>query len=281
MPRELFLLIFFLCAIQMLSALRLTNCNGVRSLKTVGGYVRSSHSKITAFDQSKTISSVNTDHTVHTGHANLKNTAPVILGIAGGSASGKTTLAKAIIQSLGSEHVSFIGHDSYYHELPHLSVKERAEVNFDHPSSLDTQLLIQHIQNLKNGKSVHVPIYDFSSHARTGNTEEVIPKKIIIIDGILIFSEPQLLNLMDMKIFVDTDDDIRLIRRIKRDITERKRSIDSIITQYQYTVRPMHLLYVEPSKRCADIIVPAGDGIQPVALDMCVSRLREIIQMQH
>jgi uridine kinase len=203
--------------------------------------------------------------------------APVILGIAGGSASGKTTLAKAIIKELGAEHVSFIGHDSYYKELAHLSIEERANVNFDHPSSLDTKLLVHHLQKLKDGEAVDVPIYSFATHTRTAHTELVTPRSIVIVDGILIFAEPELLSLMDMKVFVDTDDDLRLIRRIKRDISERNRTVDAVMTQYMRTVRPMHLLYVEPSKRFADIIVPAGQGIQPVALDMCVSRLREII----
>lgn len=210
----------------------------------------------------------------------IVGTGPVIVGIAGGSASGKTTLAKAIIKTLGSEHVSFIGHDSYYKELTHIPLEQRADVNFDHPSSLDTNLLVQHLHRLKNGENVQVPIYDFATHTRTAKTELVTPRSIIIVDGILIFAEPQLMSLMDMKIFVDTEDDLRLIRRMKRDISERQRSVDSVISQYQRTVRPMHLIYVEPSKRGADIIVPASQGIQPVALDMCVSRLREIIN-QH
>lgn len=204
---------------------------------------------------------------------------PVIVGIAGGSASGKTTLARAIIKTLGTEHVSFIGHDSYYKELSHIPLQARAEVNFDHPKALDTSLLVQHLIQLKNGEAVNVPIYDFATHTRTENIELIAPRPIIIVDGILIFAEPELLSLMDMKIFVDTEDDLRLIRRIKRDITERQRSIESVISQYTKTVRPMHLLYVEPSKRGADIIVPAGQGIQEVALDMCVSRLREIINL--
>ncbi|KAJ1413004.1 P-loop containing nucleoside triphosphate hydrolase protein [Ochromonadaceae sp. CCMP2298] len=203
--------------------------------------------------------------------------APVVVGIAGGSASGKTTLARAIINALGEEHVSFLGHDSYYKELSHLSMDERASNNFDHPDALDTSLMITHLMELKQGKTVQVPIYDFATHTRTAATESLTPRRIIILDGILIFAEPELLPLMDMKIFVDTDDDIRLIRRIQRDIKERNRSVDSVMEQYVNTVRPMHQLYVEPSKRGADIIVPAGQGIQTVALDMCVSRLREII----
>jgi len=204
---------------------------------------------------------------------------PVVVGIAGGSASGKTTLARAIIQKLGAEHVSFVTHDSYYKDLSHLSMEERKSVNFDHPDSLETSLLVEHILELKRGKQVDVPIYDFGNHMRTSETDCVSARRIIIIDGILIFSEPELMKLMDMKIFVDTEDDIRLIRRINRDIKERQRTVESVIEQYQNTVRPMHQLYVEPSKRGADIIVPAGQGIQTVALDMCVSRLREIINV--
>lgn len=202
---------------------------------------------------------------------------PVIVGIAGGSASGKTTLARAIINNLGEEHISFVGHDNYYKNLCHLSLEERAKVNFDHPDSLDTPLLIEHIRALREGKQVHIPTYDFNTHSRTSSYDLVQPRKIIIVDGILIFSEPELLQLMDMKIFVDTADDIRLIRRISRDTLERGRTVDSVIDQYLRTVRPMHDLYVEPSKRRADIILPAGDGIAPAALEMCVSRLREII----
>ena len=208
------------------------------------------------------------------------NYEPVIVGIAGGSASGKTTFAKAIIDALGPDHVSLIGHDSYYKELSHMSIDERSATNFDHPASLDTSLLIHHINMLKRGHDVHVPIYDFATHSRTGATQLVTPSRIIIVDGILIFAEPELVQLLDMKIFVDTDDDIRLIRRIQRDIDERGRTVSSVIDQYTRTVRPMHQLYVEPSRRGADIIVPASnDGITPnqVALDMCVSRLREII----
>ena len=202
---------------------------------------------------------------------------PVVLGIAGGSASGKTTLAKMIIDIVGKEHISFIGHDSYYRDLRHLSLEERSNINFDHPNSLDTDLLIEHIKQLKMGKQVNIPCYDFTTHSRTPETSVIMPRKIIIVDGILIFSEPKLLDLMDMKIFVDTEDDMRLIRRINRDTNERGRNVQSVIDQYIKTVRPMHQLYVEPSKRNADIIVPAGQGIQAVALDMCVSRLREII----
>jgi uridine kinase len=205
------------------------------------------------------------------------NLSPVIVGIAGGSGSGKTTLTKAIGSVLGEEYVSFLSHDSYYKDLRQLSMEERNKVNFDHPDSLDTALLEQHVRDLKQGKSVQVPVYDFKTHSRTLESITVVPRQIVIVDGILLFAEPELVKQFDMKIFVDTEDDIRLIRRLQRDVAERQRTVESVIEQYCKTVRPMHQLYVEPSKRKADIIVPAGQGIQAVALDMCVSRMREII----
>ena len=201
----------------------------------------------------------------------------MILGIAGGSGSGKTTLTNAIISELGDEYVTTISHDSYYKDFSYLSLEERDHLNWDTPNSLDSELLELHLQQLKLGKSVQIPVYDFKTHSRLTKTIEVKPKRIIIVDGILIFAEKGLIDQMDMKIYVDTEDDIRLIRRIQRDTTERQRTVQSVIDQYVQTVRPMHHLYVEPSKRYADIIVPAGKGIQAVALDMCVSRLREII----
>lgn len=163
--------------------------------------------------------------------------------------------------------------------MNHLPFNDRAKINYDHPDSLETSLLISHIKQLKQGESIAVPSYDYNQHARTDVTTLLDPRKIIIIDGILIFSDPELLSLMDIKIFVDTDDDIRLIRRITRDTKERSRSLESVIEQYSKFVRPMHQLFVEPSKRKADIIVPAGEGIQTAALDLCVSRLREIINV--
>lgn len=205
---------------------------------------------------------------------------PVIVGIAGGSASGKTTFAKAIIEELGDEHISLIGHDNYYKDLQHIAPHERSKVNFDHPDSLDTELLCSHLIALKAGSPVAIPTYDFTTNSRAPAVLQVNPSRIVIVDGILLFSDPSLLKLMDMKIFVDTDDDIRLIRRIQRDTAERGRQMDQVIQQYLQTVRPMHQTYVEPSKRRADIIVPAGQGIQPVALHMCVSRLREIISLR-
>ena len=203
---------------------------------------------------------------------------PVIIGIAGGSASGKSTLTKQIVNALGEEHISYISHDSYYKDLSHLSLQERAVTNFDHPDSLDTYLLKQHIVALKNGEEVDTPVYDFTTHSRISDkTVKVEARRIVIVDGILLFSDPELCDVLDMKIYVDTDDDIRLIRRIKRDTVERGRSVDSVIEQYQKYVRPMHEMFVEPSKRKADIIVPASQVVSTVALEMCVSRLREII----
>lgn len=203
---------------------------------------------------------------------------PVIVGICGGTGSGKTTLTKAIVERLGKEHVSLISHDSYYRDLQHLPVEERAEVNFDHPAALDSSLLSTHIDMLKEGIPIQCPVYDFTTHSRKKDEYvRIDPSKIVLVDGILIFAEPKILESMDMKIFVDTADDIRFMRRLQRDVAERARTVDSIVSQYQKTVRPMHKLFVEPSRRSADIIVPSCDGIQEVALDMVVSRLRELI----
>lgn len=203
---------------------------------------------------------------------------PVIVGICGGTGSGKTTLTKAIVERLGEEHVSLISHDSYYRDLQHLTVEERAEVNFDHPAALDSSLLSTHIDMLKEGIPVQCPVYDFTTHSRKKDEYvRIDPSKIVLVDGILIFAEPKILESMDMKIFVDTADDIRFMRRLQRDVAERARTVDSTVSQYQKTVRPMHKLFVEPSRRSADIIVPSCDGIQEVALDMVVSRLRELI----
>ncbi len=202
---------------------------------------------------------------------------PIVVGVAGGSGSGKTTIAQAILQALGPEHVAHIPHDAYYYDLSHLPPTERAKRNFDHPDSLETSLLVQHLQMLKEGRAVEIPIYDFSTHTRRPQTHHVEPKPIILVDGILVLAEPTLRNLMDIKIFVDTDADIRFIRRLVRDIEERGRTMQSVIDQYLNTVRAMHLEFVEPSKRYADIIIPEG-GFNTVALDMVISRLRSMIE---
>ncbi len=200
----------------------------------------------------------------------------VIVGVAGGSGSGKTTIAQAIYEQLGPENVAYIPHDAYYHDLSHLPPEERAKRNFDHPDSLDTALLIEHLQKLKRGEAVDIPVYDFATHTRRPETRHIEPKPIIVVEGILVFVEPKLRDLMDIKIFVDTDADIRFIRRLTRDIRERGRTMESVIRQYLETVRVMHLEFVEPSKRYADIIIPEG-GFNTVALDMVISRLRAML----
>lgn len=192
---------------------------------------------------------------------------PIIIGVAGGTGAGKTTVIKHITDQIGKQNMAVLEHDSYYRDLKHLPFEERARQNFDHPSALETELLVQHIEALRKGYQVEVPIYDFSRHVRKEETKLVEPKHVILIDGILIFSEKELRELMNIKIFVDTDDDIRLLRRIRRDIIERDRNLEGILNQYEKHVRPMHLEFVEPSKRYADIIIPRG-GENEVALEM-------------
>ncbi len=204
----------------------------------------------------------------------------VIVGVAGGTGSGKTTIAKAIYEQLGPENVAYIPHDAYYYDLSHLPPEERAKRNFDHPDSLETSLLIEHIKKLKQGEAVDIPVYDFATHTRRPETRHIEPRPIIVIEGILVFVEPALRDLMDIKIFVDTDADIRFIRRLVRDIQERGRTMESVIRQYLETVRVMHLEFVEPSKRYADIIIPEG-GFNTVALDMVISRLRAMLTTGH
>ncbi len=191
----------------------------------------------------------------------------LIIGVAGGSGSGKTTVVNHIIEEVGEQDLNLLQHDSYYRDLKHLPFEERAAQNFDHPASLETELLIRHIQALSDGYSVEVPVYDFANHIRLEKTQTLYPKRVLLIDGILIFSEKELLDLLDIKLFVDTDDDVRLLRRLRRDITERNRSLEGVLNQYEKHVRPMHLEFVEPSKRYADIIIPHG-GQNSVALEM-------------
>lgn len=192
---------------------------------------------------------------------------PLTIGVAGGSGAGKTTVVNHIIDTIGEDNILVLQHDSYYRDLKHLPFEERTQQNFDHPSSLETELMIRHIKALKEGYRVEVPIYDFTKHIRKEETKLVEPKKVILIDGILIFTEKELRNLLDIKLYVDTDDDIRLLRRIQRDIVERDRKLENVLTQYKKFVRPMHLEFVEPTKRYADIIIPRG-GENKVALDM-------------
>ena len=209
-------------------------------------------------------------------NSSMKHPDPLVIGIAGGSGSGKTTVAQEILQRVGRNRIAFLQHDSYYKDLSGLPPAQHAEINFDHPNSLETELLIQHIASLRDGKSVEVPIYDFATDSRTGQTFTVKPHRVIIVEGILIFTEATLRNMFDVKIFVDTDADLRLIRRLERDITERGRSAESVIKQYLLTVRPMHLEFVEPSKRYADVIIPEG-GFNRAAMDMVVARVEALL----
>jgi uridine kinase len=206
-----------------------------------------------------------------------ERTTPLVIGIAGGTGSGKTTVANAIRERVGAHHIAYLPHDAYYKDLKDLPAAQREQINFDHPHSLDTGLLVQHLETLKAGGSIDLPIYDFKTHSRTRQTIHLQPQPVIIVEGILIFAEPQLRRLFDVKIFVDTDPDIRFIRRLERDISERGRTTASVIQQYMSTVRPMHLEFVEPSKRYADVIIPEG-GYNAVALDMVVARIESLLR---
>ncbi|MBU2609903.1 MAG: uridine kinase [Chloroflexi bacterium] len=207
----------------------------------------------------------------------MPNNTPLVIGIAGGSGSGKTTVAQAILQRVGPDRIAFLQHDSYYKDLSGLPPVQRAEVNFDHPNSLENELLTCHIEQLKNGQPVEVPTYDFATHSRTDKVIKIAPRRVILVEGILIFTEPALRKLFDVKIFVDTDPDLRFIRRLQRDIEERSRTTESVIKQYMSTVRPMHLEFVEPSKRYADVIIPEG-GFNAAALDMVVARIEALLR---
>lgn len=185
-------------------------------------------------------------------------TRPMVIGIAGGSGSGKTTISHAVVDAVGAEVIALIQHDAYYRDNSHLEFEERTKINYDHPDSLETELLIQHLTELRSGRAVEVPVYDFSIHTRTDETVHVIPEAVVLVEGILVLAEPELRKLMDLRIYIDTDSDLRFIRRLRRDIEERGRTVESVTKQYMGSVRPMHLQFVEPSKRYADIIVPDG-----------------------
>ncbi len=208
-----------------------------------------------------------------------ERTANLVIGIAGGSGSGKTTVANAILKRVGEQYIAYLPHDAYYKDLSDLPRPQRASVNFDHPNSLETGLLSHHISELKQGRSIDLPIYDFKRHTRTARSIRVDPQPVIIVEGILIFSEASLREQCDVKIYVDTDPDLRFIRRLQRDILERGRTTESVIQQYLTTVRPMHLKFSEPSKRYADIIIPEG-GFNQVALDMVVARIEALITLR-
>ena len=203
-------------------------------------------------------------------------TPPLVIGIAGGTGSGKSTVAKVIIDRVGANHIALLPHDAYYKDLAQLAPAQRATINFDHPDSLETSLLVEHIKLLKDHHSIELPVYDFKTHTRTHKTIHLEPQPVILVEGILILAEPSLRELFDVKIFVDTDADIRFIRRLERDIAERGRTSTSVITQYMTTVRPMHMEFVEPSKRYADVIIPEG-GLNTVAMDMVVARIIEAL----
>ena len=200
----------------------------------------------------------------------------LVIGIAGGSGSGKTTLMKHLVDEFG-DNVSVLSHDNYYKRHDELTFEERAALNYDEPEALDTSLLVYQLDQLRHGMSIDCPVYDFALHNRSNETIRVTPKRVIIVEGIMIFVDPELRNLMDIKIFVDTDADVRLCRRIKRDVTKRGRSLDSVLEQYQATVKPMHEKYVEPSKKYANLVVPEG-GKNQVALDMIIGKMHRHLE---
>jgi uridine kinase len=202
---------------------------------------------------------------------------PVVVGVSGGTGSGKTTIVTEIMKELEAADVLLIQHDSYYNDRSHLPSEERANVNYDHPDALETSLLIEHLKQLLAEQTVEIPIYDFVTHTRRPECRRVKPRKVIVVEGILILADPELRELFDIKVFVDTDADIRFIRRMERDIADRGRTRASVVAQYMETVRPMHLEFVEPSKRYADVIVPEG-GYNLVAVDMILTKIRSVIE---
>ena len=201
----------------------------------------------------------------------------VVIGVAGGTGSGKTTVAEAIVTRIGANRIAYLQHDSYYRDLSGVDRATLVHHNFDHPDALETELLAEHVRMLKDHRAVEVPIYDFTRHVRTGATRAVEPRRVVLVEGILIFTEPVLRKLFDVKIFVDTDADLRFIRRLRRDLIERGRTVETVVTQYLETVRPMHLEFVEASKRWADLIIPEG-GFNSVALDVVCSRVEALLQ---
>ncbi len=200
----------------------------------------------------------------------------MIIGICGGTGSGKTTIARSIVESVGAENVILVEQDSYYRNLADLPLDERHQANFDHPDSIDSEMLVNHLKRLKNNQSIEMPVYDFKTHTRKAESEHLEPKPVVIVEGILIFSEPRVLDLLDVRVFVDTPDDVRLIRRLRRDINERGRSFERTLEQYEKTIRPMHNEFVEPSKRHADVIIPEG-GNSGIGVDFLCGLVREKI----
>ncbi len=200
---------------------------------------------------------------------------PLIIGIAGGSGSGKTTIAQSVVDIVGTGVVARLPYDAYYRDQAHLTYEERTKINYDHPDSLENELLVGHLMALREGRAIDRPVYDFANHTRAAETVHVEPESVILVEGILILAEPSLRELMDLRVYIDTDADLRLIRRLTRDIVERGRTVDSVLAQYEKTVRPMHLQFVEPSKRYADIIVP--EGYNPGAIGTVTSMIRHFL----
>jgi len=202
---------------------------------------------------------------------------PLVIGVAGGSGSGKTTVTNAILERVGHERIALLPHDAYYRDLSHLALEERAQVNFDHPDAFDNALYLEHLDALTSGHQVAMPTYDFASYVRLPEVLVVAPQPVVLLEGILIFADAQLRARMGVKIFVDAENDLRIIRRIERDTRSRGRTIESVIEQYLKTVRPMHLEFVEPSKRYADIIIPNG-GMNTIAIDMVVAKIEQLLE---
>ncbi|MEW5719933.1 MAG: uridine kinase [Chloroflexota bacterium] len=202
---------------------------------------------------------------------------PLLIGVAGGSGSGKTTVSRSILDRVGRECIAYLQHDAYYCDRSALPFEERVRINYDHPDSLETDLLVEQLKSLRDGNAVEMPQYDFAQHIRKKETRRVEPRAVILVEGILIFADRALRDLFDIKIFVDTDPDLRFLRRLQRDIAERGRTMESVVQQYLETVRPMHLEFVEPSKRYADVIIPEG-GFNTIAIDMIVARINAMLE---
>lgn len=203
---------------------------------------------------------------------------PLVIGLGGGSGSGKTTIARSIVEAIGPDKVTLIQHDAYYRDQSDLPMEERVKVNYDHPESFETPLLVRHLRELREGRAVERPIYDFTVYNRQPDTVRVEPKPVVIVEGLLVLYEPELRELMDLKIYVDTDSDLRILRRLERDLKERGRTFDSVHDQYLATVRPMHLQFVEPSKRYADIVIP--EGYNTGAVGTVISMIREVLRQR-
>jgi uridine kinase len=204
----------------------------------------------------------------------------IVIGITGPSGSGKSLLARTIVEELGSQQVAIISEDAYYKDRPHLSYEERSKINYDHPDAFDHDLLCEHIAKIQQGQTVHIPVYDFSQHLRSNETKSIGQFQIIVLEGILLFVEPKLRDMLDIRLFMDTPLDVCFIRRLRRDINERGRDLESVITQYTDTVRPMYMQFIEPSKKYADIIVPRG-GANRIAIEVIQAKMRELLHSRN